>query len=118
MRVLLSVCAYCERDEAVNPLRYTDVAGRMVILCDECRAARPALSAIEVAERLTAPVDLLPGLSAVDHYCPMLEYDGFNDDAAVIRLELQPEGDYRRVQCPECGLVIRSSAAPAAPGKT
>lgn len=111
MRVLLSICAYCE--EATASLQYTAVGGRMVILCSRCRADRQPLTPAEVAEWLTAPVEVPPGLLAVEHHCPMLEYDGFD---ASITLPLALEGAYRRVRCPECGIVIRS-AAPAVPGK-
>ncbi len=115
MRELLSVCAYCERDEAQiaseNALVFVNIGGTRVLLCLDCRQEKPAMSEDEMWELLNAPIDLPPGITALQHHCPMLEYDGFDKAEATSTLELIPDDDkpgFLYAHCGECGMSVRS----------
>jgi hypothetical protein len=102
-------------DEA---LRFVLVSGNRVLLCPDDRRypadhvlageLRPPLTDQEMLELLNAPIDLPPGVTALKHHCPMLEFDGFSEDEASFTVELQPEGNYMVGGCTECGMQVRS----------
>lgn len=102
-------------------LRYVLVNGNRVLLCLDDRRypsdhplageLRPALTEEEMIELLNAPIDLPPGITALDHHCPMLEYDGFAPEESTFRIELVLEGDYMVGACTECGMQVRSPVA-------
>jgi hypothetical protein len=105
-------CAYCERtrEEIIQSGLTTsneDVL-RYVLVGD--RQGYRQLSQHEMWALLCAPVDLPDGCVLYVHTCPMLQYDGFSDDEAVIEIELQSDGEYFIGNCPECGIAVRSRA--------
>lgn len=99
-------------------LRFVLVGNNRVLLCLDDRVypadhplagqLRPAMTEAEQLELLHAPIDLPPGVTALDHHCPMLEYDGFSPEEASFRVELVRDGDYMVGGCPECGMQVRS----------
>lgn len=124
---VLSVCAYCERNAAEvaadtlvpaeDALQPVNVGGNRVLLCPADRQDRAPMTEEEQWELLNAPIDLPAGITALNHICPMLSYDGYTDEEATIRLDLRPEGQYFVVNCPECGMVVRSAALGRAAGE-
>jgi hypothetical protein len=118
VREIIVCCAYCERtaSEIVAPagqdaLAFVDVGGNRVLLCPEDRAERTPLTEAEQWELLNQPIDLPPGITALQHHCPMLEYDGFPAEEATSTLQLRHEGAYMVGNCPECGMQVRSPVA-------
>ncbi len=108
-----------ERAEVeAEALRYVLVSGNRVLLCLEDRVypadhalagqLRPALTEEEQIELLNAPIDLPPGITALSHHCPMLEFDGWPEDEATHTIELVREGSFMVGYCPECGMSVRS----------
>lgn len=102
-------------------LRYVVVNGNRVLLCLDDRRypadhplageLRPALTEQEQLDLLTAPIDLPPGITALSHHCPMLEYDGFSEEEATHTIELVADDDrpgFLWGRCVECGMEVRS----------
>ena len=112
-----------ERAEAEREaLRYVLVNSERglhrVLLCPEDRMypadhqfagqLRPPMTEAEQIELLYAPVELPPGVTALSHHCPMMEFDGFPTEEATFTVELERDGDYMVGYCSECGMSVRS----------
>lgn len=127
MKDIINVCAYCERnaDEVVaetatsrllpvsleEALQFVRVGNNRVLLCPDDRADRTPLTEAEMWELINAPVDLPPGVTALAHHCPMLEYDGFPEKEATYTVELEEDDEqpgFLVGRCPECGMSVRS----------
>jgi hypothetical protein len=102
-------------------LRYVLVGGNRVLLCLDDRAypadhplagqLRPPMTEEEQLELLSAPIDLPPGITALAHHCPMLEFDGFPEAEATFQVERIADEDhpgYLWGKCTEGGMEVRS----------
>lgn len=109
-------CAYCERlEEELGPgkkLRLVHAGKHDILLCDDCRGDRSPLSPEELDELIYVPVDVDPGVDAIDHLCLSLLPDGVTVAPLRRLVDLGPrEADgFRYGRCPHCKRRFRSAA--------
>ncbi len=120
----LSLCVYCETtpDELVRLGRATDALEALVwlkvgefplLLCHQCvHDHAPASAGIEenYMELLDGPIEFPPGVTAVEHTCPELQYQGKDDEEATFILEMHREDTHYWATCKFCGVEVRSRA--------
>lgn len=99
-------------DERLNEkdLRWVLIGDSQVLLCPRCRKENAAWYDEELDELLNDPVTFPPGVMAVEHVCPELEWRGKSAEEAIFILHLEREGDYYEVACPFCDVRVRSLA--------
>jgi predicted anti-sigma-YlaC factor YlaD len=121
MTPALLLCAYCELteeeivasgllEEDELPLTEVRVNDHSVNLCPACRARFTSAPADHYADLLAAPVDFPPGVTAVEHCCPELEFRGIPEDEATFILTMERRDAYMWAQCEHCKVVVRSLA--------
>jgi len=118
---ILEICAYCEasKEEILasgkaktdeDALRFVLIGEDTVLLCPDCREKYAAYVDDEMDELLNGPVTFPPGVTAVEHVCPELEFQGKNELEATSILEMVRDGDYYVATCPHCEVTVRSLA--------
>src|SRR4051812_44905872 len=121
-RVILTTCVYCEaskdeilaRHPGLEPdmaLRFVLIKENQVLLCPDCRKKHAAWFDEELDELMNGPVTFPPGVTAVEHVCPELEYQGMSAEDATSTLVLERRdggGDYIYATCPHCEVTVRS----------
>jgi uncharacterized protein with PIN domain len=119
MTETLTVCAYCERtipeildSGATNDpdmaLRFVMVGENRTKLCPDCTSKYAPPGADDLHKLLEGPITFPPGVTAVEHCCPELEFRGMDEDDATFVIEMARKGEYYVGSCPHCNVVIRS----------
>src|SRR5262245_6709708 len=114
------VCAYCETTaaEAIEAglaanedeaLRFVLIGESQVLLCPACRKENAEWFDAEIDELLNGPVTFPPGVTALEHVCPEVEFNGGTPEQATLVLRLtERRGDYLYATCPHCQVTVRS----------
>lgn len=125
--LLFGKCHNCERNvediilerrsrgaEEIPPqdaLFYVRKGGKTVIVCLDCAAESTANGETldEVLDAALRPLRLPPGITQMQHTCPMLMYDGFTEAEATRTIPFQLVNGYWRGSCPDCGVTVLSA---------
>jgi hypothetical protein len=120
-QVVLTACVYCERSQGEiiasgaaeneeEALRFVLIGESQVLLCPGCRAKYAAHYDEELDELLNGPITFPPGVTAIEHTCPELEFQGKTEAEATNVLVMERKGDYYTATCEHCGVTVRSLA--------
>lgn len=124
MSVMYNMCAWCERtdqeiyveddlEDIEDALELTQIGDKRVSLCGRCRKLHAPNAKTDYEALLATPIDFPPGVTAIEHTCPELTFQGKSDEA-TFEMILTREGDYYTATCPHCGATVRSLADPTA----
>jgi hypothetical protein len=120
MYATIGVCVYCERTpeeivaasdvgELAGALRPAIVADNRIELCPRCIRLHAPYGADDPWRLDSAPITFPPGITAIEHHCPELEEEGFEEEAYFV-LEFSRDGAYYVGWCEHCGVLVRSLA--------
>lgn len=121
MQITLDLCVYCEQkpEEIVaagyaetidEALLWVKVGQNRIQLCPDCRQKSAPEADEDYEKLLEGPIDFTPGVTAIEHCCPELEFQGKSEEEATTIIQMEREGGYYWAKCPHCGVVVRSIA--------
>ncbi len=119
--VVLTTCVYCEDSIAdilakgtasteEEALTFVVVGDARLLLCPDCRRTYAAHYDAELDELMTGPITFPPGVTAIQHTCPELEFQKKTETEATFVLTMGRVGEYYTATCPHCGVTVRSLA--------